>query len=68
MNYFCNLLYFSKEVLNLGVELHEDGVNNVETHKSDIRLYLYVSKVHLLVWWLSNWNQLKRREYSMSKF
>jgi len=49
MNYFCNLLYFSKEVLNLGVELHEDGVNNVETHKSDIRLYLYVSKVHLLV-------------------
>ena len=25
------------EVLNLGVELHVDGVNNVETYRSDIR-------------------------------
>ena len=41
--------------LYLGVELPEDGVNDAETCSSDVRrLYLCVSKVHLLVSWVNS--------------
>jgi len=31
------------------VELPEDGTNSAKTCRSDIELYLYISRVHLLV-------------------
>jgi hypothetical protein len=33
------------EVLNLNVELYEDGMSDAETCRTDIRVYLYISKV-----------------------
>ena len=38
-----------EEVCNLGVNLPDNGVSDAETRRSDVRLYLLVSKVRLLV-------------------
>jgi len=51
-------------VVNLGVELRECGVNDAKTHESDIRLYLFMSKVHLLVSQMNNLIQSKCTEYT----
>ena len=32
-----------------GHRVSEDGVDDVETHRSNIGLYLYISEVHLFV-------------------
>ena len=36
------------------VELPEDGINDTETCSSNKRLYLYITKVQLLVSWMKN--------------
>ena len=43
MDYFYNLLYFSK-FLHLGGELPGDGVNDAETRTKNVRLYLYLKR------------------------
>jgi len=44
--HFCSVVFWS--VLNLGVELPEDHVTDVETCSSDIELYLCVPDLLLL--------------------
>jgi len=51
-------------VVNLGVELRESGVNDAKTSESDIRPYLFMSKVHLLVSQMNNLIQSKCTEYT----
>jgi hypothetical protein len=51
MNNFCNLHFLKFYVM---AELPEDAINDAETCSSNKRLYLYITKVQLLVSWMKN--------------
>jgi len=51
MNYFCHLYFWKFYIM---VKLPEDGINDAETCSSNKRLYLYITKVQLLVSWMKN--------------
>jgi len=57
-----------RSVLNLGVELPEDDVNDVETCSSDVQLYLYIPNLLLLASLTNSLIHSKHMECVMSKW
>ena len=50
---------FCIRFLNFGVRHPKEGINDIKTCSSDIRLYIYVSNVHSLVSWMNTYDHKK---------